>query len=194
GELRSPLSPQLDEALVAAVLLLAGDVAVQLVQLLSILLTAGLLVAWGGWDRSRRAGWIAAAAYLGSPIVIHLGTSAYVEAGLTLFTTAALYPLWRYLRSGARGWLAPAPFFPASAPDAQSLGLFFLATVVLLVAFSPARAGEAGSMGRPAARRLADLLLFSVVALAVLLPGYGRILYYTGNPVFPYLPRLFGHS
>jgi hypothetical protein len=33
-----------------------------------------------------------------------------------------------------------------------------------------------------------------VVAAAVLLPGYGRILSDTGNPVFPAFPGLFGHS
>jgi 4-amino-4-deoxy-L-arabinose transferase-like glycosyltransferase len=195
--LRFPVFPQLDEVLFAAVLLLAGDVAVHLLQLLATLLTAGLLVAWGEAALSRRAGYLAAAAYLGSPIVVHLGTSAYVEAGLTLFTTAALYALWRYqMASGrasgssdgmedggsyGRGWLALAAVFAASAAGVKYLGLFFLAAVALAVVL-------------PRRRRLADLLLFAALAAALLAPVYGRILYYTGNPVFPFLPGLFGHS
>jgi hypothetical protein len=181
-DLRFPVFPQLDEALFAAVLLLAGDVSVHLVQLLAILGTAALLVAWGEGVLSRRAGYLAAAAYLGSPIVIHLGTSAYVEAGLTLFTTAMLYALWRYRQSEhARGWLVLAAVFGASAAGVKYLGLLFLAAGVLIVASSHPR-------------RPSRLLLFAVVALAVLLPVYGRILYYTGNPVFPLFPAVFGHS
>jgi hypothetical protein len=187
AQLRFPVFPQLDEALFAAVLLLAGDVTVHLIQLLSILLTAALLVAWGRVALSPRAGWLAAAAYLGSPIVIHLGTSAYVEAGLTLFTTAALYSFWRFRGTGCRGWLVLAALFAASAADVKYLGLFFLGAVGLAVALSRP----------PGGRRAAGLPLFGVfggVALAVLLPGYGRILFYTGNPVFPYLPGVFGHT
>jgi 4-amino-4-deoxy-L-arabinose transferase-like glycosyltransferase len=168
--------------------------AVHLVQLLSILLTAGLLAAWGEGMLSRRAGYLAAAAYLGSPIVVHLGTSAYVEAGLTLFTTAGLYALWRYRQSSrlngrlneeaARAWLVLAAVFGASAAGVKYLGLFFLAVIALGL--------TQAILTRP--RRPSRLLLFAAVAAAVLLPVYGRILYYTGNPVFPYLPGLFGHS
>ncbi len=207
-QLRFPVFPQLAEAFFAAVLLLAGasrDMAVHLVQLLAILATAGLLATWGEEALSRRAGLLAAAAYLGSPIVVHLGTSAYVEADLTLFTTAALYALWRYREAERRSggttgeWdLEDAPgfaggrvrflvltaVFGASAADVKYLGLFFFAAVGLGVA--------AITLSRP--RRPSRLLLFAAVAVAMLLPGYGRILYYTHNPVFPLLPGLFGHS
>jgi hypothetical protein len=181
-DLRFPVFPQLDEVLFAAVLLLAGDISVHLVQLLAILGTAALLVAWGEGALSRRAGYLAAAAYLGSPIVIHLGTSAYVDAGLTLFTTAAIYALWRYRQSEhARGWLVLAAVFGASAAGVKYLGLIFLAAAALIVVFS-----------RP--RRPSRLLLFAVVSMTFLLPVYGRILYYTGNPVFPLFPAVFGHT
>lgn len=196
-QLRFPVFPQLAEALFAAVLLLAGasrDMAVHLVQLLAIVATAGLLAAWGEEALSRRAGLLAAAAYLGSPIVVHLGTSAYVEADLTLFTTAALYTLWKYREAERRSkepqgtdprrFLVLAAVFGASAAEIKYLGLFFLAAVGIGVA--------ATALSRP--RRFSHLLLFAAVALAVLLPGYGRILYYTHNPIFPYLPGLFGHS
>jgi hypothetical protein len=196
-QLRFPVFPQLTEALFAAVLLVAGasrDMAVHLVELLAILATAALLAAWGGEALSRRAGLLAAAAYLGSPIVIHLGTSAYVEAGLTLFSTAALYSLWRYREAercsgegegeDPRRFLILTAVFAASAAEVKYLGLFFLAAVGLGV--------TAIALSRP--RRLSRLLLFAAVAVALLLPGYGRIVAATGNPVFPYLPGLFGHS
>src|SRR4029078_13631688 len=62
---RFPVFPQANEILFAAVMLFGPDLAAHGVQLLATLLTALLLAAWGG----RPAGWLAAAVYLGNPIV-----------------------------------------------------------------------------------------------------------------------------
>ncbi|HTQ80536.1 MAG TPA: glycosyltransferase family 39 protein, partial [Thermoanaerobaculia bacterium] len=199
ADLRFPVFPQLSEALFAAVLLLAGDVAVHLIELLAILATAALLVAWGRETLPPRASGLAGAAYLGTPIVVHLGTSAYIEAGLTLFATASLYALHRWRRSGERGWLALCAVFAASAADVKYLGLFFLAVAALGAALPLSRSlpGISGPsrLSRPSLPSwLARLALFGAVALAVVLPVYGRIFYYTGNPLFPYLPGIFGHT
>src|SRR6202035_3839669 len=184
-DLRFPVFPQLDETLFAIGLLFAGDVAAHLVQLLSTLLTASLLVAWGRRAFSSRAAWLAAADFLGNPIAIHLGTSAYVEAGLTLFGTASLYCAWRWSEDeGERPWLVLAAVFAACAADVKYLGLFFVAAIGVWILCRRA-GGE---------RRLRDLLLFSAIALLVLAPWYGRIVYYTGNPVFPFMERVFGRS
>ncbi|MFP5288096.1 MAG: ArnT family glycosyltransferase [Thermoanaerobaculia bacterium] len=176
-DLRYPIFPQLDEMLFTGMLLLAGDVATHLVQLLATLVTAALLIAWGrGW-----AGWLAAAVFLGNPIVVHLAGTAYVEPALTLFATAAVYSLERWRETRARSWLVLLGLFAGSAAGVKYLGLFFVGA--LLAALLPSALRE---------RRSGDLIVASAAALAVLVPWYGRLVLHTGNPLFPFYPEVFG--
>ena len=183
-DLRNPVFPQLEELLQTAVLLLSDDVATHLVQLLAVLLTGALLVGWGRRAGGAAAGWLAAGMFLGNPIVVHLAVTGYVEAGLTLFATASVHALfrWRDAAEGpeARRWLVLAAVFAGSAGGIKYLGLYFVGLVLLTVLWAAAPG-----------RRWRDLALTGVVAAAVLVPWYGRILYYTGNPVFPFFPNIF---
>jgi hypothetical protein len=178
--LRFPVFPALAELLFAQVLLLAGDVATHLVAFVAVLATAGLLIAWGRRSFSPAAGWIAAALYLGNPIVVSLSGTDYIEPLLTLFVTAALFSAWSFRHSGERAWLLLAALFAGSAAGVKYLGLFFAAAVFVDLAF--------------ARRKPSAPLLYGIVAFAVLAPTYARILAHTGNPVFPYLPGLFGST
>lgn len=179
-ELRNPVFPQLDEMLSAGMMLLVDDVATHLIRLLMTLLTAALLVAWGRRIFSAAAGWLAAGLFLGGPIIVHLASSGYVEPALSLFAAAALYSLDRW-RDGDRRWLALAAAFAAAAAGVKYLGLFFVAAV--FAAALPTAIRE---------RRMRDFLIAAAVGLAVLAPTYGRILAYTGNPLFPFYPGVFG--
>jgi hypothetical protein len=181
--LRFPVFPALGELLFAETLLLAGDVATHLVNLMAILATAGLLVAWGRRAFSPRAGWIAAALYLGNPIVVYLGGTAYIDPLLALFVTGALFAAWIYLYSdqpGGRGWLLLAAGFAGSAAGVKYLGLFFAAAIFMELAYG--------------IRKLSIPILFALVAFVVLAPTYARIAAQTGNPIFPFLPGIFGST
>jgi Dolichyl-phosphate-mannose-protein mannosyltransferase len=181
-ELRTPVFPQLSEVVFAEVLLLADDVAVHFVELLATVAVAALLVGWGRRaSGSTSAGWLAAAVWLGNPIVVYLSGTAYLEPGLALFGTAALYARERWRESGSRGWLALAAGFAGSAAGTKYLGAAFCGLIVLLTLTAA-----------PRERRLRDLALVILVAGAVAGPWYARILFYTGNPVFPFFPGLFG--
>lgn len=200
--LRFPVFPQLQELLFAGMLLLdrggpAGDTGPQLVALLAALSTAALLCGWTArgerdarGDPGEGSGRLAAAAFLGNPIVVGIGTAAYVEPGLALFAAASFYAAFRYRASGGRGWAALAGAMGAAAAATKYLGLWFLALAGLGILLAP-RAEADDPFPR---RRAADLLVFAAVALAVLIPWYGRIVATTGNPVFPFLPGLFGHT
>jgi hypothetical protein len=189
-DLRVPVFPQLNDMLFALALLLDGDGAAQLLVCLATLLTAALLVQWGraAFPDAPGAGWLGAAALLGNPLVVYLGGSAYIDPLLALWVTASLYSLHRYRAGAGAGWLVLAAAFVGAAAAGKYLGLFFVAALAVAVA--------AG--GRPAVGRTADRLrhaaVFALVALAVMAPWYARIVYYTGNPVFPFLPRIFGAS
>jgi len=183
-DLRFPVFPQLGEILMTGVLALTGqDVATHLVQWLAIGAAAALLIAWGKRISTPAAGWIAAALFLGYPVIVYLAVTGYIEAELTLFVTAGLYSLERWREEGREGWLALAAVFAGSAAGTKYHGLFFVA------AFAAGLAVAA-----PRGRKLRSLLRFSAIALMVLAPWYVRILVYTGNPVFPFVPRLFGAS
>ncbi|MFL6234390.1 MAG: ArnT family glycosyltransferase [Thermoanaerobaculia bacterium] len=177
---RVPVFPQVNEILFAAVMLFGPDVAAHGVQLLMTLLSAALAVEWGRRAFPERpwVGWLAAAVFLGNPIVVYLAGTGYIEAGLTLFVTAGLSSLDRWRSGGGRGWLILAAVLTATACDVKYLGLFFL--------------GIAGIAVLLAGRRVRDALLFGAVCLAFLAPWYLRIYAFSGNPIFPYLPGIFG--
>lgn len=181
--LRFPVFPALAELLAAETLLLAGDVATHLVALVAVLATAGLLLAWGRRTFSPKAGWIAAALYLGNPIVVSLAGTAYVEPLLALFVTGALFSAFRFRHSGERAWLLLAAVFAGSAAGVKYLGLFFAAAVFVDLAFA--------SSGR---RKRFAPFLFAFLAFLVLAPTHARIAAHTGNPIFPFLPGLFGST
>jgi hypothetical protein len=181
---RVPVFPQANEVLFAALMLFGRDVATQGLQLLMTLATASLAFLWGrrAWPARPWAGWLAAAVFLGNPIVAYLAGTAYIEAGLTLFVTAALYSLDRWAAERETGWLVLSALFAATACDVKYLGLFFLGIAGLAVLLAGGRS------------RLKHALLFTAVALAFLAPWYLRIFAFNGNPLFPYLPGIFGHS
>lgn len=181
--LRFPVFPALGELLFAETLLLAGDVATHLIDLVAVLATTGLLVAWGRRAFSPKAGWIAAALYLGNPIVVYLAGTAYVDPLLALFVTGALFAAWVYLhsdRTDGRGWLLLAAAFAGSAAGVKYLGLFFAAAVFVDLACR--------------LRKLSIPILFALAAFVVLAPTHARIAAHTGNPIFPYLPGIFGST
>ncbi len=189
ADLRFPVFPQASEVLFAAVMLFGRDVATHGVELFATLLTAVLLVAWGreAFPNWRFAGWLAAAIFLGNPIVAHLAGSGYIEPGLALFVTASLFCLERWRGTGGKGWLVLSALFGATAADVKYLGLFFLGCAGLMVLL-------AGGRSRSVSSRVRDGLLFAAVAALFLAPWYLRMYLQTGNPIFPYLPQVFGES
>ena len=112
-----------------------------------------------------------------------LGGAAYVDIGLTLFVTAALFAWYRWLTTERTSWLPLAAAFIGFACASKYLGLFFLG--VLAVATSVV------SLRR---RNIQAILAFAAVVFGIAGPWYARIVYFTGNPVFPYFTNVFGAS
>jgi hypothetical protein len=179
-DLRFPVFPQLNEVLFAGALLLWDDLGAQLLQALAGLLTAGLLVTWEGRDGSRTVGLVAAACWLGTPMVVQLSGAGYVDLGTTLFFTLAAFALDRWRRGGERIWLTVAAFAAGCAAASKYTGLFAVAGVVLLALWD----------GRE--RRLRAAGWAALVAGLTAGPWYLRIYLLTGNPVHPCFAELFG--
>ncbi len=175
------LFPELTEMLFTLMLMLFDDIAAQLISSLMLAVLIIALYAWGRQLFSRTVGIWASAILLGIPIVIWLGATAYVEMSLTLLVTMAVYSCWNWLHGRAQQWLILAAIFAGSASGTKFIGLFFVALIATVILFYG---------GRP--RRYTPALLFLAVAVAVAAPWYARNLYYTGNPVFPFLTPIFG--
>lgn len=181
--LRYPVFPQVVEMHFLLAFFLSGDVAAKLTQTLAAFLTAALIVAWGRRAFSRRAGIWAAALWLGTPLVVWLSSLAYVDVGLTLFVTAALYSWERWRDGGDERWLWLSGAFAGLAAGTKYLGLFFCG------ALAAATALHAWKLRSP--RPVAAVALAAALVMA---PWYLRIYAYTGNPVFPFYAPLFGDS
>ena len=163
GDLRFPVFPQLHELLCVPLYLLAGDVATHLVSLAEVAITAALLFEWGRRYEAR-AGSLAAALFLGSPLVVYLSTIGHTDAALTLFVTAGFYCL-------DRSSFALAGVFFGCACSVKYLGGYFALAALVLVVLWHRRAVWA----------------FLAGCLAAALPTTIWLIASTGNPVFPFL-------
>jgi len=180
---RVPVFPPFAEALSAAVLLLADDVATHWVAIVATVGTVLLLLAWRDVPRSVRL--LAAALFLGSPLVVFLAGLGYVDPLLTLWVTAAVAALDRARRGGARRWLAVAGASAGAAASVKYLGLFVVGWIAL----------ESLCTWRgPLRARLAATSTVVASSLAVAGPVYARIVAWTGSPLFPFYPAVFGAS
>ncbi len=182
-ELRFPVFPALYEMLFAAGLSLSGDVAAQLTHFASLPLTTLGLIAAGRRFSTPRSGLWAAAAWLGSPVILYLGGTAYVDAGLAMFATFSLFAWLEWRGSGDPRWLDAGAVLAGFAAGTKYFGLFLVAALPVVTVLT--RSGRHPL--RPAIR-------FTGVALLVLTPFYARIFLETGNPAFPYFSRWFGTS
>jgi hypothetical protein len=164
--LRFPVFPQIHELLCVPAFLLGGDTATHLVALVEVIITAGLLIEWGK-RYDTRAGWLAAALFLGSPLVTSLATITYVDAALALFVTAGFYAL-------DRERFALAGFFLGTACSVKYLGGYFAVAALIVV------------LVRTAGRRR-DAGAFLIACAAAALPVTMWIVLKTHDPVFPFL-------
>ncbi len=179
--LRYPVFPQLQEMLFVLGFFLSGEIAAQMNQLLALLLTAIILIAWGSSMEAERAGFWSAALWLGNPLAVWLGGAAFADIGLTMFVTAAFFAWHRWSVSESTSWLVVSAAMVGFACASKYLGLFFLVLLLSFTLFIAIRS-----------RGWRTAVIFSSVVLAVAGPWYARIIYFTGNPVFPYFANFFG--
>jgi hypothetical protein len=181
--LRFATFPQAVNMLFVLALLLADDITAQLVSFLMFLLVALFLFVWGRRDGSATAGVIAAALWLGSPMVILIGSTAYIDVGLALFVVGGAYGLFRWIESQRPSWLLLAAFLTGMSAGCKYSGLFFIFFFGLAI-LAIARSRE----------RWGSFFSFGAVATAAALPWYVRNYVATGDPLFPMLLPFVGYG
>jgi hypothetical protein len=162
------------------------------------LLAAALLIAWARL-RNVQPRLLPAAAFLGTPLVVHLATSLYVDMMLTLFVTAGFYCLERARVDDSRRWLIFSGLAFGAACDTKYLALYFAGVAALLLLCHPERKrGTLEGITQRAPQKQVprsarddrpardDRVLFAIAFLAAALPMYTWLVVQTGNPVFPF--------
>lgn len=202
-EVRYPVFPQAGDMGFVLGLLVLDDVAARSTQVLPLLVTAGLLAAWGRSLSGPWANWIgcwAAALWLGTPLAVRVGTQAYVDVSLALHVTASLWAWQRWSEAGsssrARFWLAICGLNLGFAAATKYLGLFFMLALGAATAwFGLLTARRRGWSWTPSSLRSVTAVLgLGAAVMLVALPWYGRIAWHTGNPVFPFYTPIFGDN
>jgi Dolichyl-phosphate-mannose-protein mannosyltransferase len=180
-DLRYPVLPQTNQMLFTLALLVYDDIFAQLVEFLMMIALVGAVIAFGQRLFSAQAGYWSSALLLGSPLVLWLGSVAYIDMGVTLFVTATIYAFSNWLQTRATHWLILSGVLCGLAIGTKSPPLFFLG--ILTIAAFCAGFRE---------RRYAPPIVFAAIAFAIGLPWFARSFYYTHDPVFPILFDQFG--
>ena len=153
----------------------------------------GLLVAAATGLIGRRVagplgGLWAAAIFYCTAMVAWESTSCFVELGITAFSTLGFYALLRWSDDENPRWLITAAFFMAVAGVCKLTAIQFSLVAAGLVGWLSwrRRQGLGVILGRIAA--------FIGIALALGLPWYVHSYLWTGNPVYPFAPKIFGKN
>jgi hypothetical protein len=173
--LRFPVFPQLHELICVPAYWLAGDAATHVVSLAEVGMTTAIAASWAR-RYAPRAAPLAAALFISSPIVIQLGTILYVDAALTLFVAAGFYSIDIAVTESRRTPLILSGVFFGAACSVKYLGGYFAIAALLLVV----------------AVRRREVLYFAGALIAAAAPTTVWLSLTTGNPVYPFLSRVFG--
>jgi hypothetical protein len=167
------------EMLFAEGLVLGGGVVAALAHWI---LGLGAIMAAGAWARRFGAPGIwGAVAFGATGLYVWESTSAFIDLGLALFSSLALYWATREERGRAPALLAG--LFAGLAAGSKFTGLMTLAFTCLAALAAAAPDWKAG---------LRRGCAIGAVALVVALPWYARNLLATGNPIYPLANTLFG--
>ncbi|HEY1221675.1 MAG TPA: glycosyltransferase [Bryobacteraceae bacterium] len=166
------------------VYLLGGEMAARLLNLAWLLALEGLL--YGAVRRwlPRSPAWLLAALFAATPLVELVTGSLFIENLLAALILGMMVALWRYAESGSPRFLFAAAVLAGSALSTK-FGAFAFVVPAL-----PFFVWEARRRPRPAGAGWLAMALAGAAAL----PPYVIAWWKTGDPLFPYLGKLFPHS
>lgn len=184
-DLRFPVFPPLFELLQALMLPWAGPIATQQLGVVALAVTCALT-----WELTEQvmpgptAAALAVATVGGAPLALHAASAGYIEPLLACWSLAGLSLAVRAAHAGSLPQALLAGALGGSLVGAKYTGL-----VLLVAAWLPLL--RASQMHAPRWRLLLSWAIGVVVCAA---PSTARLVWLTGNPVFPCLPSIFGAS
>lgn len=178
--LRFPVFPQVNHMLFAGALMAGGETLAQQLQLLMTSALAAAMIAFSRRYLTARAGWWAAALLFGMPLLVWLGVSAYVDAGLIFYLFLSCHAFMNYRAGRSMAWLVVAGVCGGLAVGIKYTALFFILALGLWSLWSKG--------GRS---RLMPPIIYCGTAFLAVAPWLARNIYYAGNPLFPFFTSLF---
>jgi len=125
--------------------------------------------------------------FLTTPIVVWLSTSAYIDLGMTFFTTGSLiaFLYWRDSDYRRIGWLLLSAVCMGLAVGSKynALIAWLILSILLVLVYVRDTKRQAAGVGFG--------LIFVLVAVAVASPWYLKNFMLTGNPFYPLFQRIF---
>lgn len=130
---------------------------------------------------------VAMAVFLTVPAVIRLSTEAYVDLGLTFFSTASILAVLEWRRSG---FIRYRWFFLGSVCMGLAVGSKYNALIVWFI-WNLLLIHMVSQSGKSQWRALGDGICFLAITALVASPWYIRNVIWTGNPAYPLFHNAF---
>lgn len=172
--------PQTVEMLFLLSMLLSDDILPNLIHWAYGVLCALSVYAIGRRFYSKNAAILAAVIFFTTPTVMRLSTLAYIDLGTSLYVILSFFSilLWH---------------------DTKEIKYFFLSAVFCGISFSTKHSAVIGFilllifiLKNMRAVSVKQLFLFVAICFLIPSPFYLKSLYWTGNPVYPFLYSVFG--
>ncbi|HUV50213.1 MAG TPA: phospholipid carrier-dependent glycosyltransferase [Anaerolineae bacterium] len=125
--------------------------------------------------------------FFSTPVIIRLSTAAYVDLGMTFFTTASIlaFVRWRDGNYKDTKWLIISAVCMGLAAGSKYNALIAWLFLNLMIVFCYSRDTENGSGA------LKSGVMFFAIALLVVSPWYIKNYILTGNPIYPLFDQVF---
>ncbi|MBI4489677.1 MAG: glycosyltransferase family 39 protein [Deltaproteobacteria bacterium] len=151
-------------------------------------LTAILLYAYLAHRLNPLYGLLGFLFFVSTPVVLKLGNLAYVDLGLTFYSTASLLCLLRWVEEvESKQWLILSGVSAGFALATKPNGLLVFLLLFFLLVFILERVGEGKTF-----TTIGWSVLFLFLAFIPFSPWFFKNLSQTGNPFFPSFISLFG--
>jgi 4-amino-4-deoxy-L-arabinose transferase-like glycosyltransferase len=175
------------EMLFSLSLLAQGDLVAHL-----LTWSAGVIVSLGIISFGKRffgyqAGLLGAAIFSATPVFRYLSGTGLIEVPLTLFFLTSIYAFFIWIETRNHRDLVLSAICAGLAAstklNAAVLPLFIAITACLIVFFSRSRS---------ISNSLRTFVFYGCISFFVVLPWYLKSWVLTGNPLWPFLPQIFG--
>ncbi|MFC1813393.1 ArnT family glycosyltransferase [Thermodesulfobacteriota bacterium] len=179
--------PMYINLLYLACLYFKNDIVPKFVHLAFGLGTGVLIYIYLKQKLDRNWGLLGMVIFLTTPIVVWLSTSAYIDLGMTFFTTASILALvrWRELEYRHTGWLLISAFCMGIAVGSKynALIAWFIVNLLLVIIYVRETKHQTAAVKY-------GLMFFAITAL-VASPWYMKNYLLTGNPFHPMFHSAF---
>ncbi|MFH1516018.1 MAG: glycosyltransferase family 39 protein [bacterium] len=178
--------PSTIELLYMMGLQLAGEWTANVVGWVLSMLLGFAIYAFTSERINKRAGLIASVVFFTMPLTIEVFSGGLIDLGYSLFCLMSFWMYLDYRKSGSRSGLILAGVFAGFSLGSKHLAAEFLVAMIAGIAIY-----DLFSKKISLKNWIGHLLVFSSVAILVVLQWYIKSYLHTGNPIHPFLPGLF---